>query len=207
MTGPGHRRPQDAVHHDTGSDPGPQSRRLTKGERRRASLVAAAAELILAEGPQSVTHRAVAARAGSSLSATTYYFADLPDLLGAAGELLMGRWADRAEAVAERAEHAAGAAEVMDPVALLLEAVLPRPEQVRGHYQQLVGAGVSPAVTRAYRSGRHRLDAAVGRLLRAGGSACPPELAVAVVDGAVVTALSEGTDVTAAATSLLRRVL
>ena len=52
-----------------------------KGEARRRQIVEAAAALVREGGPSSVSHRAVARRAGCSLSATTYYFEGLEDLL------------------------------------------------------------------------------------------------------------------------------
>src|SRR4051812_23481014 len=68
-----------------------------KGERRRAALVEAAAELLVEGGFEAVRHRAVAERAGLPLASTTYYFDSLDDLIAAAvehrgrGELDRGR--------------------------------------------------------------------------------------------------------------------
>lgn len=177
--------------------------RQERGQRRREALVAAAAEIILSEGPAAVTHRTVARRAGSSLSATTYYFADIAELVGAAGARIMAAWAAQAERVAAAAE----AGGYPSGRSALLDALLPPPGEIRGHYQQLLVAGATPALATAYRRGRRRLDAAVGRILRAHGSSCPPKLAVAVVDGAVVSALSEGRDVRKTADALLASVL
>ncbi|KAE8762200.1 TetR/AcrR family transcriptional regulator [Georgenia thermotolerans] len=216
-----------------------------RGARRRQSLVEAAAELVVAEGPAAVTHRAVAERAAASLSATTYYFSGLDDLLGAAGAHLVARWAEQAERVRDEVLESLGSAATAAPageevageepagaepppeepasanepaapgpqptpelaVAAVLAALLPPEGQVRGHYQQLLAAGATPAVARAYHAGRSRLDAAIGDVLAATGSRCPAALAVAVVDGAVVSALSEGRDVRKTAADLLRRVL
>lgn len=89
----------------------------------------------------------------------------------------------------------------------MLDALLPPAGEVRGHYEQLVTAGSAPAVAQAYQAGRRRLDAAVGDILHILGSDCPPELAIAVVDGAVVSALSEGRDIRKTAADLLRRVM
>ena len=75
--------------------------RRARGDRRRAELVAAAAGLVREHGPGAVSHRAVAARAGASLSATTYYFADLDELLAAAGAALAADWAAHARAAAQ----------------------------------------------------------------------------------------------------------
>ncbi|GAA1632330.1 hypothetical protein GCM10009790_13130 [Georgenia ruanii] len=207
-----------------------------------------------------MTHRAVAERARASLSATTYYFSGLDDLLGAAGAHLVSRWAEQAEHVRDEVREGLRRAETGGPageqepsdekepsgedaraseeaqageqpqgnegaraseqvpaggpeptpelaVAAVLAALLPPEGQVRGHYQQLLAAGATPAVARAFHAGRTRLDAAIGDILAATGSRCPAALAVAVVDGAVVSALSEGRDVRKTAAELLRRVL
>lgn len=156
--------------------------RRARGAQRRAHLVAAAAALVLEGGPASVSHRAVAARAGASLSATTYYFADLDELLAAAGAALAATWAEQARATVEGADAPADE--------LLVRAVLPAgdAQHVRGHYAHVVGAGAVPALARAYAEGRADLDAAIAGL----GLPWPPEVLVALVDGAAVAALSEG---------------
>jgi DNA-binding transcriptional regulator YbjK len=50
-------------------------------QRRRASLLEAAAELSAEVGAGSVTHRAIAARAGVPLSTTSYFFESIGEIL------------------------------------------------------------------------------------------------------------------------------
>lgn len=177
--------------------------RRARGEARAALVVRAAADLLLLGGPGAVSHRAVAARARVPLAATTYYFDRLDDLVRQAAELL----------AREQAEHAERVAELTGPgddvVAAVVDAVLPGGGEVavRAVYEHLVSAGRTAAVAGAYAESRVRLDAAVGQLLRAAGSPVPPALAVAVVDGAVVAALSEGHPVREHACALLAGVL
>lgn len=64
----------------------------SRGEERRKQILQATLRVIAHEGIRAVRHRAVAKEAGASLSATTYYFTDLQDLLCAACEY----WADHA---------------------------------------------------------------------------------------------------------------
>lgn len=64
---------------------------------RRDLLIDAALEVIVDQGVANTTHRRVATAAGVPLGSTTYYFADLHDLLGAA----FGRFADE---ISERFE-------------------------------------------------------------------------------------------------------
>jgi DNA-binding transcriptional regulator YbjK len=54
---------------------------VPRGEARREAIVRAALELIGEQGLDAVTHRALAERAGVSLSATTYWFASKDAIL------------------------------------------------------------------------------------------------------------------------------
>ncbi len=174
-----------------------------KGQRRRQEIVEGAAELLRELGPLGVTHRAVAQRVGCSLSATTYYFSGLDDLLEAAGRVNIARWAGRAEQVAESVEARPVPATTSEAVELILAATLPTDEALLGHYLQLVAAAASPPVVHAYRTGRDRLNAAVGRVLARVGSPWSADVVIAVVDGAAVSALSEGRDLREIASDLL----
>jgi TetR/AcrR family transcriptional regulator, regulator of biofilm formation and stress response len=60
---------------------GSGSRREVRGEARREAILRATLAIIGERGPDAVTHRAVAERAGLPLSATTYWFASKEDLL------------------------------------------------------------------------------------------------------------------------------
>ncbi|MCC6524571.1 MAG: TetR family transcriptional regulator, partial [Polyangiaceae bacterium] len=55
--------------------------RKERGEAKRRAVLEATLRLLAREGPRGVTHRAVAAEAGTSLRATTYYFASREELL------------------------------------------------------------------------------------------------------------------------------
>jgi DNA-binding transcriptional regulator YbjK len=167
-----------------------------KGERRRAALVAAAADLLRTGGFDAVRHRAVAEKAGLPLASTTYYFASLDELVVAAVER-SGR--------AELAEVRAGldalppAAGLDDVAELVLDQLLGResrqsPEAVILRYERFVGAGRRPYLTPLMREMRAAFDALlVDVLARAGLSLDPRALArlVALVDGTVVNSLIE----------------
>lgn len=56
----------------------------TRAEQTRAAIIAAAAELVVENGPSALTHRTIAARAGVSVGSTTKYFASIEDLRRAA---------------------------------------------------------------------------------------------------------------------------
>jgi len=181
--------------------------RQAKGRERRRAIIEAAAAIIREEGPNAVTHRAVAARAGCSLSATTYYFSGLDELLAEAGTLNIRRWAGRAEAVADSIEAGDVPRTRDQAIEAILRACLPKDTPLPTHYQQLLAVGTSSPITAAYRAGRRRLDQAVGRVLEHTGCALPPELVIAVVDGAAVTAISEHRDVRETARALLDELI
>jgi DNA-binding transcriptional regulator YbjK len=167
-----------------------------KGERRRAALVAAAAELLGSGGFDAVRHRAVAEKAGLPLASTTYYFASLDDLTVAAMERH-----GRDELAQVRADLDALPAPP-DPVAVLelvLDQLLGRdsrhdPEAVVLRYERFVGAGRRPYLRPLMREMRGEFDVLLVDLLaRAGVTLDPTALLrlVAVVDGTVVNSLIE----------------
>lgn len=178
-----------------------------KGQQRRKELIEAAGHLLATSGPSGVTMRAVAKEVGCSLSATVYSFADRDELLAEAGRHNIALWAGRAERVAEKAEAGGSITTGEELVELLLEAVLSRETLLYGHYVTLLAAGSSAPVARACFTGRGRLNSAVGRVLRVAGARMSAELVITIVDGAAVTALSEGRDVHDTARGMLREAL
>jgi transcriptional regulator, TetR family len=181
----------------------PEVRVTPRGEDRRQAIIDAAAAIIRESGPSAVSHRSVAKRAGCSLSATTYYFDGLEDLLHQAGLVNIGLWASRAERVADRVEAFKGVPDLSQRVRFILQATLPAHGGYFGHYLQLISASQAAPVKQAYRQGRQRLNVALRRVLRQLDSPLEPEMVIAVVDGAAVTALSEGWNVKSTAAGLL----
>lgn len=80
---------------------------------RRDLLIDTALEVIAEHGVAGTTHRRVAAAAGVPLGSTTYYFADLHDLLGAAFGRFADEISDRFEARLAPARTEAGAREAI----------------------------------------------------------------------------------------------
>lgn len=58
-----------------------QVNRRSKGEKTRLKILIAAIEVIAVSGIKGTTHRAVAAKANTQLSLTTYYFKDIKELI------------------------------------------------------------------------------------------------------------------------------
>ena len=179
-----------------------------KAQITRTSLVLAAAALLREQGPKAVTYRKVAQWAGAASSSVGYYFSSVTELLHEAGQYNI-------QLRAQRAEKAAVAAEALDThecrnqvASLLVQACLPdRPAVLSAHYAQLIAAANSPMVTEAYRKGRTALDAAIARILTHANVPLEPRIALALVDGAAVEALSEGYDVREMAANILTEAI
>jgi DNA-binding transcriptional regulator YbjK len=93
---------------------------------RREALLTAAAELVAERGVSGVTHRAVAARAGLPLSATSYFFASIDELVLEALRVFMGEFIARLDllAAAISEQHLAPA----DAADLVVRALLASPQ-------------------------------------------------------------------------------
>jgi DNA-binding transcriptional regulator YbjK len=167
-----------------------------KGERRRRALVAAAAGLLAEGGFDAVRHRAVAERAGLPLASTTYYFASLDELVAGAVEYRARIELDQCRDTLDRADPACGVEELVE---LLLDALLgpasrTDAEAVLLRYERFVAAGRRPWLGPLMRSLRAELDTLLSdAMARFGRRVDADELArlVAVVDGAVISALIE----------------
>ena len=72
-----------------------------RSRARREALLAAAIELFAEGGARSVTHRAVAARAGLPPATTTYYFASIEELVREALSTHLAGWIEVLEALAD----------------------------------------------------------------------------------------------------------
>jgi DNA-binding transcriptional regulator YbjK len=166
-----------------------------KGERRRAALVEAAAELLVEGGFDAIRHRAVAERADLPLASTTYYFDSLEDLITAAvahrgrAELDQGR--------AQLAELGTEERGVDTLVEIFLDQLLGADteyEAVLLRYERLVTTGRRPYLRALMRSLQLEFQELLLELFtRSGMPIDRKRLAqlIALVDGAVVNALIE----------------
>lgn len=183
-----------------------------KGERRRAALVAAAAELLVEGGFDAIRHRAVADRAGLPLASTTYYFDSLDDLVHAAMEHY-----GRSE-LARGRERLAGLSVEHRGVDTLVELVLdqllgedPNYDAVLLRYERLVGTGRRPHLRPLMRTLAGELRELLTEIFHRSGFEVDSgrlEQLIALVDGAVVNALIEvDPDPRAVAARMLREAL
>lgn len=187
------------------SDVEPAGRPLTaKGAERRAALVAAGGALFLESGTEGFTHRAVAQRAGVPLSATTYYFDSLEDLLVESVAGLCASWTQALEAalghLPARLSRRALAQTLVEVTMLSVVTDDPPVGELAAvaFYQRSVEAGRHPALWPAMRQLNDAVERSVADLLgRAGLSdLVQARLLLAVLDGAMIRALAEGHDPT-----------
>ncbi len=174
--------------------------------------MAAAAALIVDQGFGAVAHRAVAARAGLPLAATTYYFTSLDELVAAALDSLVDSWLAGARAVLDalpdRLDDGPTLARAV--VAVVLGGSVDDDGAVLTMYERFLQAGRCPhlrAVVTAYGA---RMDELLLELLRrASPGVDEPAVrrVLAALDGTVLRALAEGRPVLAAATAAVAPLL
>ena len=170
--------------------------RQERGAQRRAAVLDAALRVLARLGPRGVTHRAVAAEAGTSLRATTYYFSSRDQLLT---EALL-HYADKAVARFDELQVPLpeAAPDAIDGAAhMLAHTVISDLEDDRvgltAEYELVLEIGRNPSLEPAYRSWQARLE---GILIGYGelfGASDPPRdarLVLAALRGLEIEALS-----------------
>lgn len=188
-----------------------------KGERRRAALVDAGAQLLVEGGFDAVRHRAVAERAGLPLASTTYYFSSLDDLVTAVVEHHSRVELDRGwQRLEELATRNRGVATLVE---LVLEMLLgPRlsdteadTESIVLRYERLVATGRRRYLRQSMAPlGRELRELLAEMFARSGKPVSSEQLEriIALVDGAVVNALIQvNPDPRSVAATMLRSAL
>ena len=166
-----------------------------RGAARREAILQAAVSLIGEQGPDALTHRAVAERAGVSLSATTYWFSSKEEIFREAVALAAGEEVARLEQlVLDLAPRRVTPAEwARELSAALASDVRRNPAQPVAMYEFVLEASRQPEL----RDEVARWETAHVRLaeagLRAVGSADPEtdaHIVVAVVSGLMLGLLT-----------------
>jgi DNA-binding transcriptional regulator YbjK len=186
-----------------------------KGERRRQTLVEAAAQLLVEGGFDAIRHRAVAERAGLPLASTTYYFDSLDELIIAAvryqGETALERGREQ---LAEVEGESPGFDKLVELVLDQLLGIEPESgdaEAVLLRYERLVATGRRPYLRPVMRAMAVELQTLMSDIFARCGMPLTIERIeqiIALVDGAVVNALLEiHSDPRATARRMLRATL
>jgi DNA-binding transcriptional regulator YbjK len=186
-----------------------------KGERRRQTLVEAAAQLMAEGGFDAIRHRAVAERAGLPLASTTYYFDSLDELITAAAEYQgwseLGRGRKQLEDVEEENPGFDTLVELVLDQLLGVEPESGDAEAVLSRYERLVATGRRPYLKPVMRAMAVELQSLMSDIFARCGMPLPQERieqVIALVDGAVVNALLEiHSDPRATARRMLRATL
>jgi DNA-binding transcriptional regulator YbjK len=162
-----------------------QTPRQDRSRRRRDLLLRATIELLGELGAKSVTHRAVALRAGLPLASTTYYFESVEQLVE---EALKVHVAERvAELQALALTLAAPGANAQDVARRLADALVERPAPILvAQYQMYLEAARNPALRPAVAEALAAFEHLAAVMLGALGARDPEEAAgafVALLDG------------------------
>jgi DNA-binding transcriptional regulator YbjK len=168
----------------------PASSRNPEGRRR--ALLAAAVEVIAEVGIGKTTHRAIAARAGVPLGATTYYFPTLQDLVNAA----LAQVTESARAELEKWEqellHGGDLAQVL--VQLVMQYLADRPRALL-EYELYLAAARSPQLRPMAQEWLHGMR----DLLASRTDLTTATALIALVDGVMLQAVVSGQDPDSAA--------
>ena len=174
-----------------------QSPRQDRSRRRRDALLRATIELLGETGSKSVTHRAVAERAGLPLASTTYYFTSVQQLIEEALKLHVTERVAELSAMAEAALEARGASatDIAERLAEVLAAA-PTPILV-AQYQMYLDAGRNPALQPAVGDALAAFEGLAAGVLAALGAREPAPTAeafVALLDGFALHRLARPRD-------------
>jgi DNA-binding transcriptional regulator YbjK len=171
--------------------------RQDRSRARREALLRAAIELLGESGLKSVTHRAVAERAGLPLASTTYYFRSVHELVEEALTLHVAERVSELEGLVEVALGVTGAsvAQLAERMAEVLVAA-PTPILV-AQYQMYLEAGRNPALQPAASEAFAAFEGLIARVLAALGARDPQasaEAFFALFDGFALHRLARPRD-------------
>lgn len=161
------------------------SPRQDRSRRRRDALLRATIELLGETGAKSVTHRAVAERAGLPLASTTYYFDSVQQLIAEALTLHVAERVAELQSLAGAAR--AGAASAYDIAEHLAGALAAAPAaNLVAQYQMYLDAARNPELQPAVGDALAAFERLAATVLAALGAREPEQAAgafVALLDG------------------------
>jgi TetR/AcrR family transcriptional regulator, regulator of biofilm formation and stress response len=158
-----------------------QSPRQERSRQRREALLRATIQLLGESGAKSVTHRAVAERAGVPVASTTYYFESVHQLIEEALKLHVTERVAELQSMAALALGAGGAS-AQDIAERLAEVLVSAPGPIlAAQYQLYLEAGRNPALQPAISEALAAFEGLAASVLAALGARDPAEAAVAFV--------------------------
>ena len=184
-----------------------QSPRQDRSRRKREALLRATIELLGETGAKSVTHRAVAERAGLALASTTYYFESVHQLIEEALKLHVAERVAELQGLAAVALGAKGAS-ATDIAERLAEVLASAPTPILvAQYQMYLEAGRNPALQPAVAEALSAFEGLAAEVLAALGAREPEptaEAVVALLDGFALHRLARPRDPAREAAALFR---
>ena len=174
--------------------------RQQRGLDRQAAVVAGAVTILNTVGPSGISARAIAAAGQVPLSAITYYFDSLDEIVGAAAQVVVAEWLQHGMEVAKASASGKVKADRVSrdrsAARTITEALLPPGgvAAVRTRYEHLVAAGRVQPVATALAGLRPQLLELIDQIRTAAGVDLQPSAntVLAVLDGAALGAISEG---------------
>lgn len=158
-----------------------QSPRQERSRQRREALLRATIQLLGETGARSVTHRAVADRAGVPLASTTYYFESVHQLVEEALKLHVAERVAELQAMAALA-LGAGGANAQDIAQRLADVLVSAPGPIlAAQYQLYLEAGRNPALQPAVADALAAFEGLAESVLATLGASDPRQAAVAFV--------------------------
>ena len=169
--------------------------RQARGKETRNAVLAATLRVLAREGTRGVTHRAVAAEAGTSLRATTYYFGSREELLRESlryyADTAGSRLAHLAKPIAPDDDLTSVAAGLLTDI--VLSDLTEDREGLISEYELVLHVGRQPDLEECYAAWQGRLEAVLFVYAALAGSPSPKldaQLVLAAVRGIEIASLA-----------------
>lgn len=164
-----------------------------RSAQRREALREAAADVLLEDGFDAVTHRAVAARSGVPLGSTTYYFSDRQDLLAQALQRAASRWVEASQAAVTALPRRLVSRPAVARAVLSVVVAGSGGADLRSLYERYLEAGRAEPLRALVLAYDDELVSLLAQVLgRAGRDPRAARLVLAAADGLLLSAVARG---------------
>ncbi|HEB90447.1 MAG TPA: TetR/AcrR family transcriptional regulator [Deltaproteobacteria bacterium] len=159
-----------------------------RGVQRRRTLLEAVLKIVAVEGVGAVTHRAVAAEAGASLRATTYYFSTKEDMIREAFRFFSEQSLEQIDAISRHyRDREVGPEDAVEMLFKTIEKEWDNPNTSwAAEFELILAVAREPAFAPEYHAFQKRLDVGLQEMMRRIGSPRP------VVHARIVLAFLRG---------------